>query len=110
VEGAANIWVLPRAVPDDRTAPIVVHLLNRDYDAQKRDLVTKGPFKVLLDKALLGGRNFTRARLYQPRLVETFPGDEQVKMVTPVAVSCQGEFIELAVPSLHLWGVAEMTP
>jgi len=108
VDGAENVWVLPRMVPGDAKAPVAVHLLNREYDPKKYAMVGKTDFTVVLDAKLFGGRKLTSATLHQPRLSAKFPSDGQVATSVPIAVKQAGGTIELKIPALELWGVVEL--
>lgn len=109
VQGAENVWVLPRAVPGDREAPAVVHLLNRDYDPDARAMRPKGPFTVTLDARLFGGREFKTATMHQPRLLAELPADGDVTTSANVELKQDAEQIELEIPNLELWGVVELS-
>lgn len=109
VEGAEGVWVLPRAVPGDPTAPVVVHLLNRDYDAEARQMTAKGPFTVSLDRRLFPGRGFRAALLHQPRLLAELPQDAVLTETVPVGLELADDRVRLSVPRLDLWGVVELS-
>ena len=108
IDGAEGVWVLPRMVPGDAVAPVAVHLLNRDYDAETRAMRAKGPFTLRLDDALFGGRRFTSAKLHQPRLFAKLPEGEEFDEVTPLETTQSEGHIELTIPGLELWGVVEL--
>jgi len=109
VEGVEGVWVLPRAIPGDREAPLVLHLLNRDYDAASRTMVAKGPFTVEIDEALLDGRQVGRATMHEPVLLPELPADG-----TPLVAKAELEVrhvdgaLRLTAPSLDLWGVVAL--
>lgn len=108
VEGAEGVWVLPRAVPGDPTAPVVVHLLNRDYDPEARQMTRKGPFTVSLDRRLFAGRAFSRAALHQPLLSEQLPQDGVLTETVEIAVEVQDGQVRLTIPHLDVWGVVAL--
>ena len=110
VEGNSHVWVLPRAIPGKATAPVVLHLLNRDYDPARRDMAATGRFRISLDKRLFGGAAFSRARLYQPRLLEKLPHDDAVVTSTPLHLAGSKDAIEITVPDVKLWGIVELLP
>ena len=108
VTGARGVWVLPRAVPADATAPVAVHLLNRDYDAQARQMRAKDDFTVTLDTRLFSGRQFSSAALHQPRLLAKLPSDPETATVVPVALKQDSKQIEIRIRGLELWGIVEL--
>jgi len=108
VEGADGVWVLPRAVPGDTAAPAVLHLLNREYDPEARAMVAKDDFTVTVDARLFSNRQLTKATLYQPRLLETLPEDGHVTLRQELAVKQNSSLVEVRVPRLSLWGIAEL--
>jgi len=111
LEGAKGVWVLPRAVPNDTSAPVAVHLLNRDYDAKARQMKTKGPFQVILDAGLFPGRTFSKGALHQPRLLAKLPEDldpKELDVVRSVEVRQADGRIRINVPGLELWGIVEL--
>lgn len=110
VEGADRVWVLPRMVPGDESAPVAVHLLNRDYDTKKRQMRSKDNFSVVFDSSLFGGRKFESAVLHQPILTAELPVDGDVDQVTPLTLEQDGDVITLTVPGLDMWGIVEMIP
>ena len=105
-----NVWVLPRAIPGKPAAPTVLHLLNRAYDPARRDMAATGKFRILLDKRLFGGAVFKRARMYQPRLLQKLPQDDEVVTSTPLHLAQSAESIELTIPDVKLWGIVELLP
>ncbi len=111
VKGAKGLWVLPRAVPDDASAPVTIHVLNRDYDAKARRMKGKGPFTVVVDEGLFPGRTFRKATLHQPKLLAKLPPDvdpRELDIVQPVEVTHANGKLSLRVPRLDLWGVVEL--
>ena len=110
VDGQVNVWVLPRAVPGNPAAPAVLHLLNRAYDPARRDMAATGKFRISLDKRLFGQAAFKRARMYQPRLLEKLPQDDEVVTSTPLRLAQSAESIELTIPDVKLWSIVELLP
>jgi hypothetical protein len=97
VEGADRVWAVPRAIPGDRTGPVVVHLLNRNYDAAKDAVVEKRNVALRLRRDLFGGRKLTRATAHAPRA-------EPVRL----KVASDREHVRLTVPRLGLWAIVEL--
>src|SRR5208283_1752596 len=48
IEGTDQVLAVPRAIPGDEAAPLVIHLLNRQYDAQHDALLPQKSFVVRL--------------------------------------------------------------
>ncbi len=111
VDGADGVWVLPRAVPGDPTAPVAIHLLNRDYDPDRHAMQAKGPFTITLDSRLFPGRSFSGAALRRPVLLPELPAEEQFDFAPTVELEIErnGGQIELSVPHLELWGIIELS-
>ena len=97
VEGSEHVMVVPRAIPDNDTAPIVVHLLNRQYDGATDAVIPQRNFTVRLRLDLLQGRSVSQATLHAPK-------SAPVKL--PVA--SDDETVTITVPSLSLWGLVEL--
>ncbi len=110
VSGAEGVWVLPRARPGDAEAPCVLHVLNRDYDADARAMSPKGPFMVTVDAKLFSGRALTRGTMYQPMLRAKLPADADAAFAaeTELAISTVDGATVITVPSLDIWGVIEL--
>ncbi len=92
VEGAEQVWVVPRARRDD-SAPPVIHLLNRAYDAETDQMLPQSEFILRLDPALFVSTP-TRAVLHAPQA-------EPLEL----EVRTNGGHLELTVPSLDLWAI-----
>jgi len=97
VEGAPNLWVLPRVRPADPGAPIVVQLVNRNYDAATDSIVPVTECTIALRASLWGGRGVRAAVLHQPR---TEPQNVTLETV--------GEWVSVPLRDLSLWGVLEL--
>ena len=97
VEGAKRVWAVPRAIPGDRSAPVVVHLLNRNYDAKSDAVVAQKGITLRLRRDLFGGRKLTKATLHAPKA-------EPVAL----AVTSDAEHTAVVVPELGLWGIVEL--
>jgi len=108
VDGAERVWVLPRAVPGRSDAPVAVHLLNRDYDRDARDMRTKPAFTVTLDRRLLPSRSFSRAVAHEPVLQPEIGPEDKCVRTRPVAVKQDRDTVSLRVPGLHVWSVVEL--
>jgi hypothetical protein len=97
VEGSEHVGVVPRAIPGEVAAPVVVHLLNRRYDSEKDAMVPQKGFTLRLRRDLAGGRTFNKAVLHapnqEPRAIETRSAADSVT---------------LTVPELDLWAILEL--
>jgi hypothetical protein len=94
LDGSDHVMVIPRTCLDRPDSPLVVHLLNRQYDGQRDRMVPQGPFTVRLDQDLVGKFTARGATLYAPR-------------AEPVALRLRHEArdICLEIPALDLWGI-----
>ena len=97
VEGSDQVWAVPRAIPGDRDAPVVVHLLNRQYDAEKDTMVPQKRLTLRLRRDLFRGRKLAKATLHAPRtepvVLDTSAGDESTTV---------------KIPELGLWGIVDL--
>ncbi|MHB1037147.1 MAG: hypothetical protein ACYC35_20885 [Pirellulales bacterium] len=97
LEGAGDLWVVPRAIPGDGHSPAAVHLVNRRYDAAKDAMVPQTGFTVKLRGDLYGGRRFTKATFHAPQA-------EPVSL----AITSSPAATSITVPELKLWGMVEL--
>jgi hypothetical protein len=97
VEGSKDVMVVPRAIPGDEDSPVVIHLLNRQYDGEKDAMLPQKQIKLRLRPCLLAGRKFTKATLHAPR-------------AEPVAleVTSDEQHTTVKIPELELWGIVEL--
>jgi len=100
VQGAGRVWALPRVRHDrQRSAAMVLHFLNRDYDATKDIMIEKTGFHVALKPAALGGpSNVRNVRYYKP-------GAKPRKL--KFQQNADG-VLHFEVPDLDIWGIAEI--
>jgi hypothetical protein len=97
VEGSEHVAVVPRAIPGDPAAPIVIHLLNREYNGQVDAMVPQRDVTVRLRANLFPGRTFQRATLHAPN-----------EASQPCGLHVAEEYIQLTVPALNLWAMVEL--
>ncbi|MBI2303020.1 MAG: hypothetical protein HYU66_29280 [Armatimonadetes bacterium] len=97
IEGAERVWALPRRVPGDPSAPLVVHLLNRDYDAVADAMRPRPAFRLHLAGELFPAGRPSRAVLHTPGMADRS---------LPVHDSPAG--VTVTVPGLELWSVVEL--
>jgi hypothetical protein len=96
LEGTSTVTVVPRAIPGNRSAPYVCHLLNRDYDPDTDSMRVKGAFKLILARSLFP-EEVKGASIYAP-------GKQPVKL--GVRRSASG--VTITVPELDLWAILEL--
>jgi hypothetical protein len=99
IEGAAQVWAIPRAVPGDPKAPAVVHLLNRAYDAAKDAMTVQKDLELRLRRDLFGGRVFAKAILHAPKAEPK-----------PAEVIVRSDVTAIRIPALDLWAIVELVP
>lgn len=97
VAGSDHVMVVPRAVPEKEKTPIVVHLLNREYDGQNDATAPQRNFTLRLRRDLFGNRQFSTAMLHAPKRVSG-----------RCAVASDDKYITIHVPDLLLWGLLEL--
>jgi hypothetical protein len=90
--------VAPRAIPEDGKAPIVIHLLNRQYDGQNDAIVPQRNFTLRLRRDLLNTRSFAKATLHAPR-------SEAAKLT----VTSDDDYATVQIPSLSFWSLLELS-
>ena len=96
ISGAENITVLPRHQPSAQDSPLIVHLLNSNYDPESDRYQTVSDLRLTIAGSMLG-RTFSTAVLYAPSR-------------KPVVVDCQGTDDEtsIVVPELGMWGILKL--
>lgn len=97
VEGSEHVGVVPRMIPGGDAAPVVVHLLNRQYDGENDTMVPQREFTLKLRRELSGGRRFSKATLH-------VPGEESLGLEATV----DDDFTSVRVPELKLWAILEI--
>jgi hypothetical protein len=97
IEGSDRVWAVPRAIPGENTAPVVVHLLGRQYDPETDAVVPQKGLTLRLRRDLFPGRAFSKAMLHAPRLDPV-----------PLDVATGDEYTTIKVPELGLWGIVEL--
>jgi hypothetical protein len=98
IEGSDRVMVVPRAIPADGDAPMVVHLLNRHYEGQADRMVPQTDFSLRLRRDLFAGRKPAKATLYAL-------GDEPVEL----QLHAEDVQIRIEIPKLDLWAILELT-
>jgi len=93
-----DIWALPRVIPGRTDTPLVCHVLNRSFDPRAERLVLRENVTLGLHKKIFGGRGHQKCEL----LVEQ-------KSPVELLVREKGEFVEVTIPQLELWGILKFT-
>jgi hypothetical protein len=95
--GSDKVLVFPRAVPGNAETPVVLHLLNQDYDGQGDVMRPPRRLTIRVRCDLFPERQFTTATLHAPRQ-------------QPVRLDMRADtaHIEIDVPELSLWGLIEL--
>lgn len=96
VDGSEHVGVVVRARRGE-SSPMVVHLLNRDYNGQKDAMNVQQRFTVRLRRDLLSGREIAKASLHAPQA-------EPVALKTGLT----DRHVVVVVPRLDLWGIVEL--
>jgi len=96
VEGASNIIVVPRANRNNSSAPFILHLLNRNYDASTDTITEQRNFNLIIKNTLFGA-NITKATLYEP-------------CHAPVELKIQPnmDVVKITIPRLGFWGIIKL--
>jgi hypothetical protein len=96
-EGPGRLWTLPRTKDDGSGSPLVIHLLNQDYDPTTDSMVANTGSIVSIRQELTGGR-------VPERIVLHAPGHEPnaLKVTSANGVS------SVRLPGIELWAVLEV--
>ena len=96
VEGEENISVLPRFNPHEKDSPLILHLLNSDYDLQTDRYRTARDIRLTIKSEMMG-RTFTDATLFAPGS-------------GPKSIQCKSSanFTTVTVPSLDMWAIIKL--
>ena len=109
--GIKDVFVIPRKkIMNNNGSSFVLHLLNRDYNAEEYNMNPKGQFKVIIDSNLLSYPNISKAILHQPILSEELSDitDINLDVSEELTVKQRGNKIEIIIPLLKLWGIIEL--
>ncbi len=98
VQGTDQVVVVPRIRPDDPKAPVVLHLVNRDYRMAEDRMEAQKGFTVRLRQDILAGRKIRKAVLHAPK------ADSQ-----NLTVSADGAWLVVQVPQLDFWALVELS-
>jgi len=105
-QGTAGIRAILRTVPNDSGRPIIVHMLNGDYDIKTDSCIKKKNFTISIPKALLQQRDIRTVKYVRPPSWST-----RALSVTneyPDAIldfKPSSDSIQVVVPHLDVWGI-----
>lgn len=97
VESADALWAVPRVLPDDAGAPIVVHLVNLAYDAENDESLPTGQLSLVLDLAALGRAGAAEAIIHEPG-----------QAARPARVEVAGASATITVDRVGTWALVEV--
>jgi len=110
VLGAEQVMSSLRSIHNDVNRPIILHLLNRDYNVLSDACDIKTNFTLRIPKTILGARKILMAKYVRPYSWEPkTPGEplqaltEKLDVNLPLRYST--EYIEVIVPELDVWGI-----
>jgi len=104
---ADNLIGVARAIHGNPTAPAILHLLNRNYDASTDTTAKMKNVKVSLHKGIFDGRTLAKATLYTPppSLDRRNPGASEP---VPLHVEPTSSGVTVTIPELDYWGILKM--
>ena len=104
---ADNLIGVARAIPGNPTAPAILHLLNRNYDASTDTTAKMKNVKVSLHKGIFDGRTLAKATLYAPppSLDRQNPGASEA---VPLHVEPTSSGVTVTIPELDYWGILKV--
>jgi hypothetical protein len=94
VEGTTNVWAQPRRIPGKADSPVIVHLLNRNYDFATDKIQPQQNIILHLRAPLLGKLAPTKCKAF-------VPNSEPASL--PIEKESDG--LRVTVPELGLWSV-----
>jgi len=97
---ASNVTVLPRAKPNDPSAPFICHLVNRNYEASTDSMIVQEDFALTLADSLLGSP-ITGATYYEP-------GESPIALISRREVKSVSNGVTINIPHLEHWGVLQL--
>ncbi len=97
IEDAPKVWALPRRILARPRAPVVVHLLNQDYDDKADAMRARSGFRVHVRGALLPEGARRKATLFAP--------GAEPKLLDAAA---EADGLAVTVPTLDLWAILKI--
>ena len=94
LEGNPPVSIVPRIKPNDPDAPLVIHLLNRDFDVANNQMRVKTNLNLHIDQSLLEGHTITAASILH------YEGENQ-----PLTFETDSTGITITIPTLDMWGI-----
>jgi len=110
IMGAERIRATLRSVPSDPGRPVVVHLLNRDYDVNYDCCQAKSDFTVRIPKKLLGKREihnavYVRPNSWEPKKKGYFLRPQKKMPDLDLVWEDSQNYVEVKIPVLDVWGI-----
>ena len=96
VEGAKGVWALPRRVPNRADSPLIVHLLNRNYDFAADKMLPQQNIVLHISKSLLGRKPPAQCKVFSP--------DAEPALLS---VEPDGDGAKVKVPELKMWALVQ---
>lgn len=94
IEGAADVWALPRRNLRQSKSPLIVHLLNRNHDFATDRTAPQQNLTLRLRRSLFGGTPPTQCTAF-------VPGCEP----TSLSIASDDAGVQVKIPALKLWSV-----
>jgi hypothetical protein len=110
IQGVTGVRATLRAVKNDNVKPVVVHMLNDDYNVSSDSCKTKINFTIKIPKQLLQNRAIKEVKYIRPPSWVSKGVSEPI-YYTDVALDFRDavDFIEIMVPSLDVWGILALS-
>ena len=110
IVGAKRIRATLRSVPTDLSRPVIVHLLNRNYDVDSDSCQIQNDFIVRIPKKLLDGRQIQKVRYvrpnsWEPKKKEYFLRPQKKMPDLDLTFETSDDYIEVRVPEFDVWGI-----
>ena len=94
LEGNPPVSIVPRIKPNDPNAPLVIHLLNRDFDVANNQMRVKTNLNLHIDQSLIEGHTITAASILH------YEGENQ-----SLTFKSDTTGITITIPTLDMWGI-----
>ncbi len=112
--GAKDVLATLRAVPGNPNKPIMVHLLNRDYDLDTDSCNIKTDFTFKIPIGLLGEQKIEHARYVCPNSWELkksgfFLRPQKKNPDINLIFQMKQGYIDLKIPELDTWGIVVLS-
>ncbi|MBN1798085.1 MAG: hypothetical protein JW822_05895 [Spirochaetales bacterium] len=97
IKNSTMVWALPREIPGKPDRPLIIHLLNQDYDSKWDKMKIQKDMSLSIGKSLLKNKSIEKVTLYAP---------EKKPIILPVEIN--NNRYEVIVPELHIWGILKI--